>query len=64
MAPEVVKNEGTTKAVDFWSLGVMFYEMLTGLTPFHAKDELKIYRNILEDEDIIFPRHIDKYLYL
>lgn len=34
MAPEVLKGEGYGKTVDWWALGVMAYEMLTGVHPF------------------------------
>ena len=34
MAPEVVKGGGHDIAVDWWSLGVLTYELLTGASPF------------------------------
>ena len=34
LAPEVLKNIGYDKSVDFWSLGCFFYEMLTGFLPY------------------------------
>lgn len=39
VAPEVIKGEGYTKAVDVWSAGVLFYAVCTGLMPFYDKPE-------------------------
>ena len=38
MAPEMVSREGHSKSVDFWGLGILIYEMLTGSTPFNCED--------------------------
>ena len=47
LAPEIVNNQGYTKAVDFWSLGSLFYEMLAGLTPFYSENKSKMFENII-----------------
>lgn len=39
LAPEMVKKVGHGKAVDWYLLGVLFYEMLTGLPPYYAEDK-------------------------
>jgi len=36
MAPEVVKEEPYSKAIDIWSLGVLLYEILHGYSPFRV----------------------------
>lgn len=43
MAPEILKGYQYDSKVDVWSLGTIFYEMLTGFTPFTgtSKDDLK-----------------------
>ncbi|EAX84361.1 AGC family protein kinase [Trichomonas vaginalis G3] len=47
MAPEVLLNQPHTFAVDFWSLGCMLFEFLTGVPPFHAETEEETTQNIL-----------------
>ncbi|CAH2306914.1 serine threonine- kinase N2 isoform X2 [Pelobates cultripes] len=47
MAPEILKHESYTKAVDWWSLGVLIYTMLAGVTPFDGEDEFEKINNII-----------------
>ncbi|KAF5094062.1 hypothetical protein D0Z00_003715 [Geotrichum galactomycetum] len=47
LAPEVLLDDaGYTKMVDFWSLGVLVFEMCCGWSPFYADDTQKMYKNI------------------
>lgn len=46
MAPEMIRNAGQDKAVDYWALGVLIFEMLAGETPFVASDDIEIFNNI------------------
>lgn len=39
LAPEMIKKIGHGKAVDWYLLGVVFYEMLTGMPPYYADDK-------------------------
>ncbi len=48
MAPEIFENEEYDQKVDIWSLGVLLYEMLHGVSPFKGDVPFKIYRSILE----------------
>jgi protein kinase A len=50
IAPEVVTTKPYNKSVDWWSLGVLIYEMLTGYTPFYDKTPMKTYENILQGQ--------------
>ncbi|TNV79205.1 hypothetical protein FGO68_gene13766 [Halteria grandinella] len=52
LAPEIVKGKGHGKAVDWWSLGLMIYEMLSGINPFKVRNKNKFEKlqMILEDE--------------
>lgn len=54
LAPEMVKQEGHDKAVDWWSLGILIYEMTIGVTPFFSKSRLTLINNI-KKEEVIFP---------
>ncbi|CAO3618840.1 unnamed protein product [Cunninghamella blakesleeana] len=48
LAPEIIRSNGYTKAVDWWSLGVLIYEMLVGCPPFKDSNPVNLYENILE----------------
>ena len=49
VAPELVENRGHGKAVDWWALGVILYELLYGLPTFYDKNVKKMYTKILHD---------------
>lgn len=48
MAPEIIHGKGHNKAVDYWALGILVYEMIIGHTPFAdpSNNHLKIYKKI------------------
>uniref|UniRef100_G1QEZ1 Ribosomal protein S6 kinase beta-2 n=1 Tax=Myotis lucifugus TaxID=59463 RepID=G1QEZ1_MYOLU len=48
MAPEIVVRRGHNRAVDWWSLGVLMYEMLTGSPPFTAENRKKTMDKIIK----------------
>ncbi|KAI8833533.1 kinase-like domain-containing protein, partial [Chytridium lagenaria] len=57
LAPEVLIGQGYTKAVDWWTLGILLYEMLTGLPPFYDENVNEMYKKILKDE-LRFPEEV------
>lgn len=59
LAPELLLGQGYTKTVDWWTLGVLLYEMLTGLPPFYDENTNEMYRKILQDP-LQFPADIDR----
>lgn len=61
LAPEVILNEGHDKAVDYWALGVLMYELVAGTPPFYADDPMEVYEKILSG-NMSFPSHMSKYL--
>ncbi|KAI9318535.1 kinase-like domain-containing protein, partial [Dichotomocladium elegans] len=50
LAPEILRQQPYTYAIDFWSLGMILYEMLEGITPFFSDSHSEMYRRILEDD--------------
>ncbi|XP_052741035.1 ribosomal protein S6 kinase 2 beta [Bicyclus anynana] len=48
MAPEVVNRKGHTMAADWWSFGVLMFEMLTGNLPFHGSTRHETMTQILK----------------
>ena len=55
MAPEIMKNKKYDFKSDLWSIGIIFFEMLTGRTPFHAKNIYELIRKI-ENDTIKIPQ--------
>lgn len=47
MAPEVINRKGHTSAADWWSFGVLMYEMLLGSLPFHSSNRNETMNQIL-----------------
>lgn len=58
LAPEIIHSKGHGKAVDWWALGILIYEMLVGYPPFFDESPFKIYEKILAGR-IEFPRFMD-----
>lgn len=59
--PEIISNTGHNVAADYWSLGILVYELLSKRTPFRAKDDLAIYEGILRGiHSVQFPYKISR----
>ncbi|XP_070411749.1 serine/threonine-protein kinase N2 isoform X1 [Nothobranchius furzeri] len=54
LAPEVLTDESYTRAVDWWGLGVLVYEMLVGESPFPGEDEEEVFDSIVNN-DVQYP---------
>ncbi|GLE03200.1 hypothetical protein PINS_up012079 [Pythium insidiosum] len=54
LAPEIILNKGHDKAVDYWALGILIYELLTGSAPFFAQDPMQVYALIIQG-NVKFP---------
>ena len=58
LAPEILLNKGHGKPVDWWTLGIILYEMVAGIDPFSDEDPMSIYQKILKGK-VKFPRNFD-----
>lgn len=59
LAPEMLSRTGHGKAVDWYLLGVLFYEMLVGIPPFFTNNKDQIFRNI-EKGDLKIPGFVSE----
>lgn len=50
MSPEIVLGKGHDKAADWWSVGILLFEMLTGQPPFTGGNRQKIQQKIIKDK--------------
>lgn len=55
LAPEVIQSKGHTTAVDWWALGILIYEFLTGYPPFWNQNPIEIYKQIVS-KPVLFPK--------
>ncbi|EHA57158.1 hypothetical protein MCOR27_010856 [Pyricularia oryzae] len=54
IAPEVIKGHGHSVAVDWWTVGILSFEMIYGVTPFKGKNRNATFANVMR-EDVHFP---------
>ena len=57
-APEIITREGHNKAADWWSYGILLYEMLYGVSPFYSKNTEKMF-DLITKSDLKFPKNIE-----
>ena len=59
LAPEMLKKQGHGKAVDWYLLGVLIYEMIIGIPPFYSENRHEIFENI-DKGSLKFPNYVSK----
>lgn len=59
LAPEVFEKKGYGKEVDWWCLGNIIYEMLTGNTPFQGDTREALFKNI-KSKPVKFPKYMSE----
>mmetsp|Transcript_71396 Transcript_71396/g.190697 ORF Transcript_71396/g.190697 Transcript_71396/m.190697 type:complete len:175 (+) Transcript_71396:760-1284(+) len=57
MAPEILLHHGHGKEADWWSLGILTYEMMVGLPPFYSDNTREAYERLLT-APVQFPPHL------
>lgn len=57
IAPEVFQHKGYTNSCDWWSLGVIMFEMLIGYPPFCASTPQETYKKVMNWKDALFFPH-------
>lgn len=55
LAPEVIQSKGHTTAVDWWALGILIYEFLTGYPPFWHSNPIEIYKQCVSHQHYPMP---------
>lgn len=56
-APELIVSKGHTKALDWWTLGVLTFELMAGHPPFEAASAMQVYQNVRKGIDrVLFPK--------
>uniref|UniRef100_A0A3B5R5I2 Protein kinase C n=1 Tax=Xiphophorus maculatus TaxID=8083 RepID=A0A3B5R5I2_XIPMA len=59
IAPEILLGQKYNSSVDWWSFGVLLYEMLIGQSPFHGRDEEELFQSIRTDSPV-YPSWLTK----
>ena len=59
MAPEIINNKGHSFPVDWWTLGILLYELTVGIDPFYDEDTFIVYQKIIKGK-MKFPKNYEK----
>lgn len=54
LSPEIIKNEGHNASADWWTIGILVYEMVVGFPPFYHKNQTTMY-DLIQNFPVKFP---------
>jgi serine/threonine protein kinase len=54
LSPEMITDSGHSFTHDWWSLGIIIYEMMVGFPPFYSPDKSKI-KTLIKTKPVFFP---------
>ena len=57
LAPEIITGEGHNRAADWWSYGILLFEMLCGIPPFYCENTERMY-DLITNAELRFPKRI------
>ena len=57
LPPEIITGEGHNKAADWWSYGILIFEMLCGIPPFYCENTERMY-DLITNAELRFPKRI------
>ena len=57
LAPEIITGEGHNRAADWWSYGILIFEMLCGIPPFYCENTERMY-DLITNAELRFPKRI------
>ena len=57
LAPEIITGEGHNKSADWWSYGILIFEMLCGIPPFYCENTERMY-DLITNAELRFPKRV------
>ena len=57
LAPEIITGEGHNRAADWWSYGILLFEMLCGIPPFYCENTERMY-DLITNAELRFPKRV------
>jgi len=58
LAPEILKRDEYDKNVDWWSYGILLFELIVGIVPFYSASNMQMY-NKIKEQKLMFPSYVN-----